>query len=219
MTLFDSPEIMEQAKDALKKTIHLNLSKLLIYQRNMIKRLSSEKPLKHSKKSGKNHKKECEFCKLSNLLSEMSRVREIATEAALQYEYICGETFDLDNIFEKLNNKIESQENIFDENSNIVVPDDAPQEVKDMIGVLKNALKKNGMDRDVSMEVIDLKADNFGLKPEDFPDFAQYARAVSQARANFHAKNKDKSGEDVLNEAVINSVVNDSSKNSKEKLN
>lgn len=233
MKLFEQlPEqTVNNAKENLQNIVKMNVTKYLTLQESIIDLLSSGKSLEPSEKAkgkkGKKHLKECGFCRLNSMLTAVSSYKDIAAEAANQYELCFGEELDMDAIFLEISNDLSRKRNssnefVLDKQGNITMPSDAPQEVKEMMSVIKEALNRNGFGGNMSMEVIDLKADNHGLKPEDFDNFGEYAKAVSKKRAEFAKNTQGKSGEEIINEAVILSAekaVDSSSEKTKEKLN
>jgi hypothetical protein len=160
------------------------------------------------------------------MMASISSYKDISAEAATQYELLFGEELDMDNILAEVSAKLKNEANssgefVLDKDGNLIMPADAPEEVKEMMSTIQEALKRKGMGG-MSMEVINLKADNYGLKPEDFPDFISYAKAVSAKRAEVAKNNEGKSGEEIINEAVIlnaEKAVDSSSDQTKEKLN
>lgn len=220
-------EAKVQAKEALISIVKMNVKRYLTMQGSMMDLLASGAPMapdkKTQRKKGKKHIKSCNFCKLNAMITSMSSYKDVAAEAIFHYNNLFDEDLDLDTIFEEMDNKMNSSgEFVLDKDGTLIMPADAPEEVKAMMTTIQEALNKNGMGGNMSMEVINLKADNYGLKPEDFPDFVSYAKAVSAKRAEAYEKNKGKSGEEIINEAVIlnaEKAVDSSSENAKEKLN
>ncbi len=196
----------EQAKKALINVIGMNINKYIITQRVLNELLASGEPLQ----TKKSKKKECLTCQANKLLSKMGGYQDTVAESCKAFQLLFGKEIDLtpiisnavDNHYAIASKKKKKGSPEMIEDDGHVIPDDAPEEVKNMFKALKGTLDGMGLNG-VKMEVINTSADNFGLRQEDFSDFGEFAKAVSNARKMKKSMGSGKSAEEVLTESMI----------------
>ena len=206
MNLFEMHKGTDEAKSkhALLQIITKNTAHYIQAQRVVNERLAAGKFSKKCKP-----KKKCSICQIEDLLMEMAKFQAITKEACKTYKMLFNEDFDLPFVIAKckkefytLNTEKQKSTGTI-VHKGVIIPEDAPDEVKKMCSILQKAMDEAGMDG-AQMEVINIKGNNYGLHPEDFENFGEYAQAVSAAReADEAIKNGDKTAEDVLKDAVI----------------
>ena len=199
----------EQAKHALTGIIKMNISKYVIMQRTVNDMLTSGQDLRPAKVKGKNKKEhKCGFCTINELMTRMSVHHNTAAQAASTYKMLFGGEIDLEAIIsdcveQEFGKQRKGTNNIISKDS-VIMPEDAPQEVKDMCAAIQKVLRQNGKGGDMTVEVINMKGQNYGLSPENFDNFGEYAKAVSKAREEAHAiENGEKTAEEVLTKSML----------------
>lgn len=215
----------EQANHALMGIIKMNISKYVLLQRTVNDILTSGVKLTPQKGQ---KKRQCKLCIINEMLARMSHHQDIAGEAAKTFKMLFNEEVDMDALvleaargeFEPKRKKGASSSII--KKDNVIMPEDAPQEVQDICSAIQKVLKQNGKGGDMTVEVVNMKAENFGLNPQDFNSFGDFAQAVSRAREEFVTQSEGKSPEEIIKDAVIRKVEGehfDEKKHVDEKLN
>ncbi len=208
-------DAQEQAKQALTAIIRMNISKYVIMQKTVNDMLTSGQDLRPVKVKGKKQKDhKCGFCTINTLITKMAVNHHAAQEAANTYKMLFNSEIDMEEVVSQcveheFGKRRKGTTNIINRD-NVIMPEDAPEEVREICDVIQNVLKKHGLGgKEMQVEVINLKDQNYGLDPRDFENFGEYAKAVSKAREEAHAmENGDKTPEDVIKDAVIRKVEN-----------
>lgn len=209
----------EKAKEALVSIVKTNISKYIMLQVEVTNILLAGQDLFPTKKHKKN--KPCGMCKMDTLLLTMSNCQDIAAEAVKTFKIMFpSEEIDMESIVDESAEKYglyrKEKNSKISTKGNVILPEDAPEEIHDICEAIQNILKERGRGSDMSVEVINMKGDNYGLKPDQFENFGDFAQAVSKARE----ENNSKPGEDILNEAIIrNTEKKVNNPDNKEKLN
>lgn len=205
----------EQARQALVGIVKMNITKYCVLQKTVNDMLSDGRNLAPTSKKNKK-KGKCGFCLIDSLLTKMALHQDTAGEAAKTYKLLFnGEELDMDAITEECANsagfiKRKKGSSSIIEKDNVIMPEDAPEEIKDICDAIHKVLRGNGKEGEISIEVVNMKASNYGLDPENFDSFGDYARAVSKAREEAHAmENGDKTAEEVITDAIIKKVENE----------
>jgi hypothetical protein len=205
----------EQAKHALVGIIKMNISKYAVLQKAVNDILVSGQqltPVKGQKK------KNCKLCLINEMLGKMSHHQDVAGEAAKTFRILFNEEIDMNAIVDKCASEVfrstdkekKGTSSTIIKKDNVIMPEDAPEEVKDICEAIQKILKANGKEGDMTVEVVNMKGENYGLNPENFDSFGDYARAVSKAREEAHAiEHGDKSAEEVIKDAIIHKVENE----------
>lgn len=215
-----------QAKSALVGIARMNISKYIELQRVVNTMLTDGRDLAPTSKKNKK-KGDCGFCTINRLMTKMAIHQDTAGEAAKTYKMLfAGEEIDMEVITDECaknagfsRRKPKSGNGVITRD-NVIMPEDAPQSVKDVCDAITQALSKNGkMPEGMTFEVVNMAGDNFGIKPEDFESEVDFLQAVSKAREDF----ANKTPEEIIKDSVIKKVENeqfDENKNvSNEKLN
>lgn len=162
-------------------------------------------PKKHPKKA-----KDCPICLLGKLFAKMHEKQAIVSEACKTMEGLFNRQIDVDKITQQImakkynadiNYTAEDRPDVeftLDnvEDGEVIMPNNTPQEIKDIAEKLMKGLAKNGLGS-AKVEIINTTDHNFGLKQEDFENFGEFAKALSKKRKE--AKENP--------EATLNSVI------------
>ena len=201
-----------QAKSALVGIARMNISKYIELQRVVNTMLTDGRDLAPTSKKNKK-KGNCGFCTINRLMTKMAIHQDTAGEAAKTYKMLFnGEEIDMD----ALTDEVAKQAGFLRKNpkngngiitkDNVIMPEDAPQNVKDVCDAITKALSKNGkMPDGMTFEVVNMSGDNFGIKAEDFESEIDFLQAVSKAREEF----ANKKPEDIIKDSVIKKVENE----------
>lgn len=195
-----------KAKDILENIVRMNVSKYMMAQKMVSNLLVAGEQPRKGKKGKK--KEPCLTCKINEILRVMNEFEGTTAEATKSYKRLFGKEMDIDAIVEECGKKFyplgaggpAKKSDVKLENG-AIMPDDTPEEIRDIVGLIQSKLARAGFKGTV--EVVDMKGNNYGLKPEDFEDFPSYCRALSAAR---EAEASGKTGEEILTEAVIHNA-------------
>ena len=196
---------VEATKEAISKIIYKNVGKYILAQREVNQILAQGKFSKKCKP-----KKKCTLCQIAETFKDMNDMEGITKEACKTYKMLFNEDFDLKSVINEMKEEFYSvkgdkkrKDSRTIVHKGVIMPADAPDEVKNMCSIIQKAMDKAGMNG-AQMEVINMKGNNYGLNPDDFENFGEYAQAVSAAReADEAIKNGDKTAEEVLTDASI----------------
>ena len=210
----------QTAKDCLMAVVRVNIGKYVVAQKVLNTMLVSGEPKCNADGKGKNKKCDgkCMPAKANKILKKMGEFQRITSEACKTYGMLFQEEIDIRSMthdaqmkYYNLNVPEEVKGTPLMKNGKIILPEDAPQDIKNVAQSIREALIKNGMSGD--MEIVDMKADNHGINPNDFEEFSDYIKAVAQARK----VNRDiKSGKITAEEVVTNTVMHDAKENLEE---
>lgn len=206
------------AKEVLLAVIKTNLAKYMAGQDVINRALMEVKlPVKKCKKGKKGKKDNCVICEINYIFKKMAESQGIVVEGRKTFNMLFDEDLDMDALIHEISHEyFDGQAKSFNpSDNNIILSEDAPQEIKDICNKIMGEFVGKGLNG-VKIEVIDVKADNFGLRQEDFENFGDFCRAVSAAR---EANASGKTGEEILSEAIIHKAEMDTEEKPKEKLN
>lgn len=208
MKLFEAHGGTNEAatKKAITMIITKNVGRYILAQREVNQRLSQGDFSKKCKP-----KKKCSLCQIAEILKDMADFEGVTKEACKTYKMLFNEDFDLKVVIDAMkkefydieNNKKKKRDVGTIVHKGVIMPEDAPDEVKKMCGIIQKAMDEAGMDG-AQMEVVNMSGNNFGLRPEDYDSFGDFAKAISNARIAEEAiENGDKTAEEVIADAVI----------------
>jgi hypothetical protein len=184
-------------KKNLVNIVTVNIKRYIIAKHNLMPLLMSGSTKKCTKK------KKCNGCKSEDILNRMNQYQGVVREACKAMEVLFDEQIDVKAIVEELGETSyeDPSEKKGKRDGKIILPENAPQDIKNVAQAIKEALMKNGMSGD--MEIVDMKAENHGINPNDFEDFGDYIKAVHKARK----MSKDiKAGKTTVEEVLTKSV-------------
>lgn len=205
----------EEAKALLLAVIKLNLAKYIAGQSAINRALMEIKlPSDNAKKIKKY--RSCLLDEFSKMFKKMANSQSIVNEGMKTFKIVFREELNIDELIKEVSDEHFSGNAFQVPEDNVIAPDDLPDEVRATLNEIISKMSEKGLDSKIKIEVIDPKADNFGLKPNDFENFGDFCRAVSAAR---EAEASGKSGETILAEAIIHKAETDTEEKPKEKLN
>jgi len=208
MRLFDkhSKENEEKAKSALTSVAARLIGKYIVCQELLNSALSGGASFGSKDKQGA-----CLCCIVDKLTSKMSKYENQLGQVIKNHKTLFNEELDVEEITVKAFNdlypttsgksssKDKKKMNVI---SDIEIPEDAPQDVKDMLTAITKAITKVKGSKNFDVNVIDMS--NTGLNPKDFPSFEDYFKAVK-------AKVRELKGEKGTKDATIHTVKDDAS--------
>lgn len=205
-------ENQENVKKELEKIVKSNIRKSFILQKSLTLYYTREDSSFFKKRQKKNKGKVI----VENVFLKITRHNLIVREACYLHEALFNEKIDIKSIVNKYAEDFEeSLSEKSSKESKIIIPDDAPDEIKELCNSLASGLKSK-TDKKFSIEVIDMKNNSFGLDPKDFDNPRDFITAIMQAK---QLEDGEKTSEEILTETMVRQAEEATKNPNKSKLN
>jgi urease gamma subunit len=194
-----------------RKLIDSLLKDYVLVQRELsesicTKKISKKKFLKALDKMDRLEGRLDQMCKTYRLLFNETPNHKSLLRKAVKKNYPLAYQFVTDKIKEERGHTNTAEE-VMNFTGNI--PEDAPEEIKEIFAAIKGAVSKLPSDKQVKFGMMDMRdpEQTFGLNPADFNNFGDFLKGVAKAKKKAESiKKGDLKAEDVINEAIIHNA-------------